>query len=555
MSPALAMVPSASRTAARAGVGGRWLAGASRSVRARVLSSATRSRVGASSMLSHAGGAVGGPGGVAPGRRRWRGRRRGRGRGRRRSRARRGRRRGRARVAAASAGSLNRRTSVRVTAPAVVAMSRRTPPAPIAASCRSSPIRRTLPPRSVMKSTAAARSGVSAMPASSMTTRVFGSMACDPAGVAVVGVEGPGELGQGVGRCPPTASAQLVGGDGGGGEADDRCRRRRARRWARTSMAVVLPEPAGASASWSRAPEVAISRTMAACPALRVTPLAVDSASAIPTRTSTDPSPAALLGGRDQARFGARRSRRRCTAATPCDGVDRGAVRRGSARRGTPRGRRAGPGPRRRSSARGSRSSTTSDGGRVQVVEADAGGPDPPLGLGADVPDLPGGAVACDGRDHLLRRSRATHRGGDLLAVAAPRPSAAATIAGDRVGRPEDLHGLAPPGWRAARPRCAGRAWPAGSPGWPAGRAASDSTGVGGRPCVAWNSTASSRRRASIAADAARPAPVQAGSTPTISRTGRFPSRCGSADLGARTAPRAARSARPRAGCCRSPRR
>ena len=50
-------------------------------------------------------------------------------------------------MAAASAGSVNRISSVRRSAPWVWAMSRRTPPAPIAASCWSSPMRRTDPPR------------------------------------------------------------------------------------------------------------------------------------------------------------------------------------------------------------------------------------------------------------------------------------------------------------------------------------------------------------------------------------------------------------------------
>ena len=41
---------------------------------------------------------------------------------------------------------------------------------------------------------------------------------------------------------------------------------------ARAAMAVVLPVPAGASASWRRAPEVAMSRTSAACPSLSARP-------------------------------------------------------------------------------------------------------------------------------------------------------------------------------------------------------------------------------------------------------------------------------------------
>ena len=79
-------------------------------------------------------------------------------------------------MAAASAGSVNRTSSVSCSAPWVCAMSRRTPPAPIAASCWSSPISRTLPPRSMTNWTAVSRVRVSAMPASSITTRVVGPM-------------------------------------------------------------------------------------------------------------------------------------------------------------------------------------------------------------------------------------------------------------------------------------------------------------------------------------------------------------------------------------------
>ena len=85
---------------------------------------------------------------------------------------------------------------------------------------------------------------------------------------------------------------------------------------ARARMAVVFPAPAGAMASWSRAPEVAIWVTRAACPALRVAPLAACSSSAISTasgwRVCRSARPAA--------------STRRCSAARICGaGVDGGA--------------------------------------------------------------------------------------------------------------------------------------------------------------------------------------------------------------------------------------
>lgn len=61
---------------------------------------------------------------------------------------------------------------------------------------------------------------------------------------------------------------------------------------ARAVMAVVLPVPAGASASCRRAPEVAMSRTMAACPWLSSRPwLACVSASAKPMLVSSTARP------------------------------------------------------------------------------------------------------------------------------------------------------------------------------------------------------------------------------------------------------------------------
>ena len=95
---------------------------------------------------------------------------------------------------------------------------------------------------------------------------------------------------------------------------------------ARARIAVVLPAPAGAIASCSRAPEVAIVRTSAACPALRVTPLAADSSRAMSTAESATACPStrpchghqALLGLQDPGRgeqLGAG------------DGVDAGPVR------------------------------------------------------------------------------------------------------------------------------------------------------------------------------------------------------------------------------------
>ena len=56
--------------------------------------------------------------------------------------------------------------------------------------------------------------------------------------------------------------------------------------WARACMAVVLPVPAGAIASCTRAPEVAIARTSPAWPASSWTPFAVISNNATSTAVS-----------------------------------------------------------------------------------------------------------------------------------------------------------------------------------------------------------------------------------------------------------------------------
>ena len=91
-------------------------------------------------------------------------------------------------------------------------------------------------------------------------------------------VDGPGELGQRVGRCAGgVAELRSCGGDGASPNT-----------WpplslharARVRMAVVFPAPAGAIANRSRASEVHMARTRAACPASKAFPLAADSSSA-----------------------------------------------------------------------------------------------------------------------------------------------------------------------------------------------------------------------------------------------------------------------------------
>ena len=159
-------------------------------------------------------------------------------------------------------------------------MSLSTPPAPTDDSCWSSPMRRTEPPRAMTKSTTLSRLRVSAIPASSMTTRLAGPMAAAHSGsspragwsrcqvsLAIVSVVA-------LMFSPSTSAAAAEG------ARPITVPPPSVQACARALMAVVLPAPAGAMASCRRAPEVAISRTRVACPALRGSPLAVEASMA-----------------------------------------------------------------------------------------------------------------------------------------------------------------------------------------------------------------------------------------------------------------------------------
>src|SRR5674476_1387910 len=134
-------------------------------------------------------------------------------------------------------------------------MSRSTPPAPIAASCWSSPMSRTLPPRPTTNSTAASRERVSAIPASSITTSVEGPICCahpgrspcpsDQVSLARVSVLAP--------ICSRSAAAAAAD-----GARPTTVPPPSVHAPARARIAVVLPAPAGAIASCRQAPEVAM---------------------------------------------------------------------------------------------------------------------------------------------------------------------------------------------------------------------------------------------------------------------------------------------------------
>ena len=90
-------------------------------------------------------------------------------------------------------------------------------------------------------------------------------------------------------------------------------------------MAVVFPLPAGAIASCSRAPDVAIRRTRSACPALRFTPFAVSSSNATSTRVSGTVRAPRLPGGGEQPLLSGQ-DRGRGVQVGAGDRVHRGAI-------------------------------------------------------------------------------------------------------------------------------------------------------------------------------------------------------------------------------------
>ena len=158
----------------------------------------------------------------------------------------------------------------------------------------------------------------------------------------------------------------------------------------------------------------------------------------------------------------------------------------------------------------------------VDLVGGHVRGADLALGLGVDVPVLPGGAAALHRRHDPVgglgeprgvgqrRRgsgwsgsARRGSSGGCRCGV--PRTSSASRRQASRCSASERGSCLAS---RVSSVAC----WAS----W------SVSTGVGGRPWVAWNSAASSLRRASTLARRLEKRWFSSGSTPTISRTGRL---------------------------------
>ncbi|SIG04873.1 Uncharacterised protein [Mycobacteroides abscessus subsp. abscessus] len=219
-----------------------------------------------------------------------------------------------AKVAAASAGSLKRTSSVRVSDPAVSATSRSMPPQEMEASWRSSPMVRTLAPRALATAITVSSSRVPASPVSSTMISVRSLMLLNQRSAALslwAMSWGPVAMKTSLATvsvsAPPrswrsTSAAAAVGAKPKTVPPES-CQARES-----TSMAVVFPDPAGARASCRRAPLVAISRTRVAWPSLSSRPSWL---AAYSTRASST-----MLGSMARPFISWAAATMRCSAAT-----------------------------------------------------------------------------------------------------------------------------------------------------------------------------------------------------------------------------------------------
>ena len=333
------------------------------------------------------------------------------------------------------------------------------------------------------------------MPASSMITRVSGPMLRTQAGSARQWVQRPDQLRQRVG-----VAVQLLTRAGARpprrGPARSPCRRCRSRPWTGRSWRSSCPDPAGAIANCTRAPEVAISRTSSTWPGFSRVPLASVSSSA--RSTAVAGATFAVPKRRRPAPAGLRRPAspvevNSCAPATLYT-LAPSLRRNGAGSAGSPQ---AGFGERLDTAAR-----HAPPAGRPTASTRSAGtcdGADVALRFGPQMPGLPAGAARLHMPQHeprgalhpcVIRPSRRMRP-----ATGGGRCGSSGVIA---VARCPARRRLAPARWRAARPGCAVRAWRRGFPGWPAGPARSTPPGSVGGHDRAGNAAARSRRRASM---------------------------------------------------------
>jgi hypothetical protein len=141
----------------------------------------------------------------------------------------------------------------------------------------------------MMNWTAVSRDKVSAIPASSMITNVDRPMPCTQSGSLPWRMDQVSLASVSAGAPAASRSCAAAAADGASPTTWPPLSRH-AR--ARVRIAVVFPAPTGAIASCSRAPEVHMERTRAACPTSKVFPLAAASSSASSTvaASATRPS-------------------------------------------------------------------------------------------------------------------------------------------------------------------------------------------------------------------------------------------------------------------------
>ena len=285
------------------------------------------------------------------------------------------------------------------------ARSRSTPPAAGEDSCWSSPMRRTLAPRAMAWAMRVSRSSVEAMPASSQMISVPGPIVSNHVRAgSSAGAGGPprvpvswtslAKVSVGESRSAARTSAALA--VGANPITVPPSLRQAA---ASVAIAVVFPVPAGASASCTRAPEVAIACTNAFWPSLRSTPLlACCSSIAKPMLVSVTARPPRSAGGGQDSPLGGQDVSAGVGGGAVA-GVDAGAVA-AAQQRGFVFVGVGGAGQGDAVLIKGSGHDAVDEVGAAGVI----GVAQHPLGFGAHMIGLPGGPGFGDGGQHLAGR-------------------------------------------------------------------------------------------------------------------------------------------------------
>ena len=199
----------------------------------------------------------------------------------------------------------------------------------------------------------------------------------------------------------------------------------------RARSAVVLPAPAGAMASWSRAPDMLIDRTRAACPGSKVTPLAACSSSARSTISAGAHPPVPVAGDRDESLFGGQNASRGKQLGAS-HGVDARPIAAAQGRRFGDR--HVWPSQRHRSGVEDLSDDTVDK--LIDPTGGTSAAADLALRLGADMPGLPGRAALLQRGQHQARRRRHPLRQSPEISMLAVAWSASLIMACTASGPP-----------------------------------------------------------------------------------------------------------------------